>query len=167
MDYQKDLISEFDREAAKTRKILEAVPDGADLNYKPHEKSMPLGRLLGHICDMTGDWAMMTLNQDKLDFPADHKWEQYIPESRAALLEKFDRELPATRKVVEAITPEKWDQHWQFIFGGQKWIDEPRHQVFREMVMNHMIHHRAQLGVYIRLLGGKLPGMYGPSADEM
>ena len=167
MDYQKDLISEFDREAAKTRKLFEAIPEGADFNCKLHEKSMPMGRLIGHICDMTGDWAMLTLTQEKLDLPADHKWEQYIPESRAALLEKFDRELPETRKALEAMTPEKWDQHWQFIFGGQKWIDEPRHQVFREMVMNHMIHHRAQLGAYIRQAGGKLPGMYGPSADEM
>ncbi len=167
MDYQKDLIAEFDREAAKTRKIFEAIPDGVDFNYKPHEKSMPFGQLAGHVCDMTGDWAMLILTQDKLDFPADHKWEQYIPESRAALLEKFDRKLPETSKALEATTPEKWDGHWQFIFGGHKWIDEPRHQVFREMVLNHMIHHRAQLGVYIRLVGGKLPGMYGPSADEM
>ena len=167
MDYQKDLISEFDREAAKTRKIFEAIPDGVDFNYKPHEKSMPFGRLVGHLSDMTGHWAMLTLTQDKLDLPADHKWEQYIPESRTALLEKFDRELPETRKVLAGTTPEKWDQHWQFIFGGQTWIDEPRHQVFREMVVSHMIHHRAQLGVYIRLLGGKIPGMYGPSADEM
>lgn len=71
------------------------------------------------------------------------------------------------RKALEAVTPEKWDQHWQFIFGGQVWIDEPHHQVFRDMVMNHMVHHRAQLGVYLRLLGAKIPGTYGPSADEM
>jgi uncharacterized damage-inducible protein DinB len=167
MDYQKDLISEFDREAAKTRKTFEAIPDGADFTFKPHAKSMPMGRLIGHVADMTGEWAMMTLTKDKLEFAADHKWEPYIPESRAALLEKFDRELPATRKQLEATTPEQWNQNWQFIFGGQKFVDEPRHQVFREMVLNHMIHHRAQLGVYLRLIGGKIPGCYGPSADEM
>lgn len=167
MDYQKDLISEFDREAAKTRKVFESVPDGADFNFKPHDRSMPMGRLMGHIADMTGDWAMMTLTKDKLEFAADHKWEQYVPESRAALLEKVDRELPATRKQLEATTPAQWDQHWKFIFGGQTYVDSPRHQVFREMVLDHMIHHRAQLGVYIRLLGGKVPGCYGPSADEM
>lgn len=167
MDCQKDLLAEFDRETAKTRKIFEALPDGVDFTYKPHPKSMPLGRLVGHISDMTGAWAMDTLTKDKLDFPADYKWEAYIPESKAALVEKFDRELPLTRKELEAISPEKWDQHWQLIFGGQTWIDQPRHQVFRDMVLNHMIHHRAQMGVYIRLLGGKLPGCYGPSADEM
>ncbi len=167
MDYQKDLIAEFDREAAKTRKILEAIPDPIDINYKPHPKSMPLGRLAGHVADMTGDWAMITLTKDKLEFAADHKWEQYIPENRAALLEKFDRELPATRRQLEATTPALWDRHWQFIFGGQTFVDSPRHQVFREMVLDHMIHHRAQLGVYLRLLGAKVPGCYGPSADEM
>lgn len=167
MDYQKELISEFDREAAKTRKMLEAIPDGVDWNYKPHPKSMTLGRLAGHVADMTGDWAMTTLAKDKLEFAADHKWVQYVPESRAALLEKFDRELPVSRKQLEATTPAQWDTQWQFIFGGQKFIDSPRHQVFREMVLDHLIHHRAQLGVYLRLLGAKIPGCYGPSADEM
>jgi len=167
MNCQEALLAEYDRESAKTRKIFEAIPDDADFTYKPHEKSMPLGRLMGHVSDMTGDWALLTLTKDKLEFPADHKWEQYEPASKAALLEKFDRELPEVRKQLEATTPEQWDQHWQFIYGGQKFVDEPRHQVFRDMVMNHMVHHRAQLGVYIRLLGGKLPGCYGPSADEM
>jgi len=167
MDIQKELEVEFDREVKRTRKILESLPEGADFGWKPHDKSMSLGKLAGHVTDMTGDWALHTLSLDKLEFPADHKWEQYIPESKAALLEKVEREAPGVRAALAAITPEKWDQHWQFIFGGQVWIDQPRIQVWREMVMSHLVHHRAQLGVYIRLLGGKLPGTYGPSADEM
>jgi uncharacterized damage-inducible protein DinB len=167
MDFQKELLAEYDRETAKTRKMLEAIPADADFNYKPHPKSMALGRLAGHITDMTGDWALHTLTMDKLEFPADHKWEQYVPESKAALLEKFDRELIGVRTALAATTPAKWDEHWQFIFGGQKWIDEPRAQVFRDMVMNHLVHHRAQLGVYLRLLDKPIPGSYGPSADEM
>lgn len=167
MDFQKDLLAEFDREAAKTRKTLEAIPEAADLNYKPHEKSMPLGRLAGHLSDMTGEFGITILTTDKMDLPADHKWDPYIPASKAALLERFDAALPATRKQLAATTPDKWDQNWQFIFAGQTFVDAPRHQVFREMVISHMVHHRAQLGVYIRLLGGKVPGMYGPSADEM
>jgi len=167
MDIQKELIAEYDREAAKTRKLLDAIPADADFSFKPHPKSMPLGRLAGHVTDMTGDWALHTLTKDKLEFPADHKWEQYEPESKAALLEKFDRELAGVRDALVAVTPEKWDQHWQFIFGGQTWIDQPRYQVFRDMVMNHLVHHRAQLGVYVRMVGGKVPGAYGPSADEM
>ena len=81
--------------------------------------------------------------------------------------EEFDEKLPAVHSALDATTPEKWDQHWKFIWGGQTFIDSPRHQVFREMVISHMIHHRAQLGVYLRLLGAKVPGAYGPSADEM
>lgn len=167
MDIQKELVTEYDREAARTRKILEALPEGADFGWKPHEKSMTLGKLAGHVTDMTGDWALHTLTKDKLEFPADHKWEQYMPASKAELLEKFDRELPAARAALLAVTPEQWDRHWQFIFGGNAWIDQPKYQVFREMVINHLVHHRAQLGVYIRIMGGKLPGSYGPSADEM
>ena len=167
MDFQKDLISEYNREIAKTRKMLEAIPTDADFNYKPHPKSMSLGKLAGHLTDMTGDWALNTLTKDKMDLPADYKWEAYVPASKAALLEKFEKDLPTVLAAIAAVPAEKWDTQWQFIFGGQAWIDDPKHQVFREAVLNHMIHHRAQLGVYIRLLGGKIPGVYGPSADEM
>jgi uncharacterized damage-inducible protein DinB len=167
MDYQKALLAEYDRECGRTRKLFEAIPEGADLGFKPHTKSMSLGQLAGHLTDMTGDWALHTLTQDKLEFPADHKWESYVPASKKALLEKFDGEMPKVRSELEKISPEKWDQNWQFVFGGHVWIDQPRHEVFRDMVMNHMVHHRAQLGVYLRLLDAKIPGMYGPSADEM
>jgi len=167
MNYQKDLLAEFDRETAKTRKLFEAIPADVDFTYKPHPKSMDLGHLAGHLTDMTGDWALFTLTKDKLEFAADHKWDPYVPASKQALLERLDRDLPKVRKELETIAPEKWDQNWQFVFGGQVWIDQPRHQVFREMVMSHMIHHRAQLGGYLRQLNAKIPGMYGPSADEM
>jgi uncharacterized damage-inducible protein DinB len=167
MDFQKELIAEYDREVGRTRNMLEAIPADADFTYQPHPKSMILGRLAGHLTDMTGNWALHTLTQDKLEYPADHKWEQYVPASKAALLEKFDSDLPTIRAALAAVTPAQWDAHWQFIFGGQVWIDQPRGQVFREMVLNHLIHHRSQLGVYLRLLDKPVPGMYGPSADEM
>jgi uncharacterized damage-inducible protein DinB len=167
MDHQKELIAEYERETAKTRKMLEAIPADADMSYKPHAKSMPLGNLAGHLTDMSGDWAIHTLTLDALEFPADHKWEPYVPKNKQEVLDKLDRQLPDAVKALKETTPEKWDQHWKFIFGGQTWIDQPRHQVFREMVLNHMIHHRAQLGVYLRLLDAKIPGAYGPSSDEM
>jgi uncharacterized damage-inducible protein DinB len=167
MDFQKELIAEYERETAKTRKMLEAIPADADMSYKPHPKSMPLGNLAGHLTDMSGDWALHTLTLDALEFPADHKWESYIPANKQEAVDKMDKHLPEVLKALAGITPEKWDQHWKFIFGGQTWIDLPRHQVFREMVISHMIHHRAQLGVYLRLLDAKIPGAYGPSADEM
>jgi len=167
MNFQKDLLTEYERETAKTRKMLEAIPDGADFSDKPHSKSMDLGHLAGHLTDMTGNWALSTLTMDKLEFAADHKWDPYVPASKQALLERFDKDLPAVRKEIEAIAPERWDKNWQFVWGGKVLFDLPRHQVFREMVMSHMVHHRAQLGVYLRLLGAKIPGTYGPSADEM
>jgi len=167
MDIQKELIAEYERETAKTRKMIEAIPHDADLEYKPHAKSMPLGRLAGHLTDMAGDWAITTLTQDELKFPADHKWDPYTPKSKQEVLAKFDDGLPKARKALAEIKPDYWDGHWKFIFGDQVWIDQPRHQVFREMVISHMIHHRAQLGVYLRLLNAKVPGQYGPSADEM
>jgi uncharacterized damage-inducible protein DinB len=167
MDIQKELEREFESEAAKTRKVLAAIPEGVDFGWKPHPKSMTLGRLASHVTDFTGDWGHSTLALEKLEFPADHKWETPNPKSREELLEKFDREISKTRADLAAITPEKWDQNWKFVFGGQPWIDQSKYQVWREHVINHMIHHRAQLGVFLRLLDAKIPGCYGPSADEM
>ena len=167
MDFQKELIAEFDREAAKTRKMLEAIPADADYTYKPHPKSMALGRLAGHLSETAGDWAIHTLNTDKLEFPADHKFEPYIPASKEAMLERFDQDTAKVKAAFAAFDPAKWDDNWQFVFGGKAWINEPKYSVWRNWVVDHMIHHRAQLGVYIRLLDKPIPGSYGPSADEM
>jgi len=167
MDFQKDLIAEFDSETAKTRKMLDAIPANPDWDYKPHPKSMSLGRLAGHLTDFAGEWAMSTLTKDRIEFGPDHKWEPYVPPSKSALLEKFDKELAATRAALLATTGEKWEKNWQFVWAGTPYIDDPKYKVFRDAVLNHMIHHRAQLGVYLRLLGAKVPGCYGPSADEM
>ena len=87
MDFQKDLIAEFDSETAKTRKMLDAIPDNVDWNYKPHPKSMSLGRLAGHLTDFAGDWAMSTLTKDKIEFGPDSKFEPYVPASKADLLD--------------------------------------------------------------------------------
>jgi len=167
MDYQNDLIAEFDSEAAKTRKMLDAIPADADWNFKPHAKSMSLGRLTGHLTDFVGDWAMSTLTKDKIEFGPDSKWEPYVAASKKELLEKFDKELAGTRKALVATTGATWDRNWQFSWAGTVYINDPKYKVFRDSVMNHMIHHRGQLAVYLRLIGAKVPGTYGPSADEM
>jgi uncharacterized damage-inducible protein DinB len=167
MDAQKELIAEFDREAAKTRKLLDAIPADADFNYKPHPKSMTLGRLAGHLTDMTGEWGLNTLTKDKIEFAADQKWDPFVPATKAAALEKFDNDLAATRAALLETTGDKWDRNWQFVYGGTPWINQPKCQVFREAVLNHMIHHRAQLGLYLRMIGARIPGSYGPSADDM
>jgi len=166
MDIQKELIAEYDRETANTRKMLEAIPADADFTYKPHPKSMTLGRLAGHLSETAGDWAIHTLTTDKLEFPADHKYEPYIPASTEALLAKFDAETANVKKELAAFALEKWDENWKFVAGGQAWIDESKYEVWRNWVINHLIHHRAQLGVYLRLLDKPIPGMYGPSADS-
>ncbi|MGA2673060.1 MAG: DinB family protein [Terracidiphilus sp.] len=167
MDFQKELIAEFDRETAKTRKILEAIPADVDFTFKPHAKSMALGRLAGHLLETSGDWAVHTLTTDKLEFPADHKFEPYIPASKEALLERFDQDTAKAKAALAKFAPEKWSENWKFVAGGQAWIDETKYEVWRNWVLNHAIHHRAQLGVYLRVLGNPIPGTYGPSADEM
>jgi uncharacterized damage-inducible protein DinB len=167
MDFQKELIAEFDRETASTRKMLEAISADADFTYKPHAKSMSLGRLAGHTAENVGEWAIAILTTDKTEYSADHKWEPYIPASKEALLEKFDSQVAETKAVLVTFTPQMWDEHWKLIFGGQTVIDEPKYQAYRAWVLNHMIHHRAQLGVYLRLLDKPIPGTYGPSADTM
>jgi uncharacterized damage-inducible protein DinB len=167
MDFQKELIAEFDRETASTRKLLEAIPADADFTYKPHAKSMSLGRLAGHTAETAGEWAVSTLTTDKLEFPPDHKFEGYIPASKAAMLEKYDSKDAEAKKALASFPLEKWGDNWKFVAGGQAWIDDTKYGVWRTWVLNHMIHHRAQLGVYLRLLDKPIPGMYGPSADQM
>jgi hypothetical protein len=98
--------------------------------------------------------------------PPGHKFEPYVPASKDALLEHFDKGASETKAALAALTPEKWDEHWKFVAGGQTWVDLPKFQAWRACVLNHLIHHRAQLGVYLRLLDKPIPGTYGPSADE-
>ena len=165
MDTQKELIAEFDRETANTRKMLDAIPENADFSWKPHEKSMPLGHLAGHVSDTNADWAVHTLTRDKLEWTSEMTPKQ--PATKAELMERFDRQMKDAKAALAAMTPEKWNSHWKFVSGDQTWIDDTKYNVFRTWVIDHTIHHRAQLGVYLRLLDCKIPGTYGPSADEM
>jgi uncharacterized damage-inducible protein DinB len=167
MDIQKELIAEFDREVALTRKVLDAIPEDADFSWKPHAKSFSVGRLAGHLAEVPGDWALHTLTTDKLEWTPTEEFKPYVPESKAALLEKFDRESAAAKAALAGLDPAKWNENWKMVAGDQTWIDDTRYNVFRNWVLNHTIHHRAQLGVDLRLLNAKVPGVYGPSADEM
>jgi uncharacterized damage-inducible protein DinB len=168
MDFQQELIAEYDRETASTRKMLAAIPADVDFTWKPHAKSMSLGNLAGHIAETTaGDWAIEILTKDKMEMSSDHKYEPYVPVSTEALLERFDKQVAETKAVLPKFTPEKWEEHWKFVYDGQTYIDEPKYQAYRTWILSHLIHHRAQLGVYLRLLDKPIPGTYGPSADEM
>lgn len=167
MDIQKELIAEYDRETVATRKMLAAIPADADFAWKPHAKSMSLGRLAGHVAETAGEWAVCTLTLDKMEFPPEHKFEPYIPASTEAMLEKFDGQVAQAKTALADLPITKWDDNWKFVAGGQAWIDDSKYRVWRIWVISHLAHHRAQLGVYLRLLDAKIPGSYGPSADEM
>ena len=167
MDIQKELIAEFDREVASTRKVLAAIPADADFGWKPNPKSFSLGRLAGHVAETPCEWAMSTLTTERLDWVAGEGYKPYAIENVVAMLEKFDKESAEAKAALAALDPAKWDDNWKMTAGDQTWIDDSRYNVFRNWVLNHTIHHRAQLGVYLRLLGAKVPGTYGPSADEM
>jgi uncharacterized damage-inducible protein DinB len=165
MDIQKELIAEYERETANTRKMLEAIPENADFNWQPHAKSMKLGKLAGHVADTNGDWALHTLNRDRLDW--NPEMNSPDPANRGELLARFEKQVAEVSPALAAMTPAKWDSNWKFVAGEQTWIDDTKYNVWRTWVMNHLVHHRAQLGVYLRMLDQKIPGTYGPSADEM
>ena len=97
MDAQKELIAEFDREIAKTRKMIEAIPADADFNFQPHPKSMSLARLAGHLSDFVGDWAHSTLTKDKIEFNPESDYKPFVPANKAEALEKFDKQLADVR----------------------------------------------------------------------
>lgn len=165
MDIQKELIAEFERETANTRKLLEAIPEDVDFGWQPHAKSMKLGKLAGHVADTSGDWALHTLTRDRLDW--NPEMNSADPTNKKELLARFEKQVAEVGPALKAMTPQKWDSNWKFVAGEQTWIDDTKYNVWRTWVVNHLIHHRAQLGVYLRMLDKKIPGMYGPSSDEM
>ena len=162
------LLPEFDTEYANTRKFLALVPDDK-LTWKPHPKSMELGRLAWHLSDFPS-WCTETLTKDVLVFTAEdgEKMKKECEgKTREQMLARFDTDIKAARAALATATDDAMAAHWKMEWGGAPIIDEPRIDVYRKWVINHMIHHRAQLGVYLRLNGIPIPGPYGPSADEM
>lgn len=164
MTISQTLLPEFDQEMANTRKILALVPDDK-LDFTPHEKSWPLGRLAGHVCEMA-NWAKTTFEVEELNLK-DGDMKPFVKSSREELLAQFDRDLTAARALMEKASDEDWGKTWSFIYNGTALFSMPRFATYRTMVISHMVHHRAQLGVYLRLVNVEIPGMYGPSADEM
>lgn len=161
------LLPAFDEEFAGSRKLLVLVPDDK-LTWKPHEKSMELGRLAWHLSDFP-EWCVMTFTQDSFQMTEEAAASMggWKGKTRADMLARFDADLPKARAALAAATDAEMSHRWTMEWGGQTIIDEPREDVFRKWSLHHMIHHRAQLGVYLRLLGIPIPGFYGPSADEM
>jgi len=156
------LLPEFDQEMANTRKLLELFPEGK-ADYKPHEKSMALGRLAGHIAELPG-WVTMTLTTEGLDL--EPGMQPFVAKSRQELLEAFDKNVKEARQRITAATDEDLARTWTLKFTGKTIFSLPKSAVLRATCLNHLIHHRAQLGVYLRLNQIAITGMYGPSADE-
>jgi uncharacterized damage-inducible protein DinB len=160
------LLPEFDMEMASTRKVLERVPvDKAD--FKPHTKSGSLGWLAWHVADLP-HWVVETINKDELDFaPAGvPRPAPPVVDSQEKLLASFDKKVADARTAIAGVSDEHLAGMWTLKAGGHTIFSMPRATVLRSFVMNHLIHHRAQLGVYLRLNDVPVPGMYGPSADE-
>jgi uncharacterized damage-inducible protein DinB len=163
MTFSQTLLLEFDEEMKNTRKLLGCVPDGK-FDYQPHPKSMTLGRLASHVADLPSQ-VTRVLDQEVFDLQPGYK--PWIGATRAELLEMFDKCVTESRAKIAAATDQEWAKTWTFKFAGKAVFSNPRSAVVRGTVMNHLIHHRAQLGVFLRLNDVEIPGMYGPSADEM
>ena len=163
MSISQVLLPEFDEEMKNTRRLLECIPDGK-FDYKPHPKSMTLGQLATHVAQM-GTWAATTLSVELLEFGPDFK--PPLANTRAELLQMFDMGFADARQRISTASDADWQKIWTLKFNDKVIMSFPRSVVMRSTVINHMIHHRAQLGVYLRLNDVAIPGMYGPSADEM
>jgi uncharacterized damage-inducible protein DinB len=159
-------LAELEREAAATRRTLERVPEGRP-DWKPHEKSMTLGRLATLVATLPS-WVVMMVNQDELDMNPTGAANFRPPElhGRGALVEALDSGVAAARAALAGTTDEHLMTPWRFLVTGRVVSEQPRHIMLRDAVFNHLAHHRGQLTVYLRLNEAPVPSIYGPSADE-
>lgn len=156
---------EMDREVERSRRALQQVPAGK-YDWKPHDKSM----LFGYLADMVATmplWLAMAITQDELDVaPADgSKFKQTRKETSQELLDALDKAAADARSALEKTSDEHLATSWRLLAKGQVVMEEPRHVVIQDTI-NHWSHHRGQMTVYLRLMGAKVPSLYGPSADE-
>ena len=166
MTYAEILLPEFDQEMANTRKVLERIPEDK-LDWRAHPKSNTIGWNANHLADLV-NWLAQALTRPSLDV-APVGGEPYpFPKltSRREILDLFDRNVAAARTAITALRDEEMVQMWTLLRAGQPIFTMPRAAVVRGVVLNHLIHHRAHLCVYLRLNGIPVPGMYGPSGDE-
>ena len=160
------LLPEFDREMANTRKALERIPENK-LAWKAHEKSNTIGWVGMHLAEIPS-WGEATLNQDSVDLapPGSEPYRTPAATSRQEILDRFDRNVASARAAIAAATDEQFFKPWSLLMGGATIFTMPRIAVLRSFVLNHTIHHRAHLCVYLRLNDVPVPALYGPSADE-
>jgi uncharacterized damage-inducible protein DinB len=157
------ILPEFDHEMATTRKMLERFPEDK-VEWRPHETSMTLGRLAGHVSELAG-WTVATMGQDKLEMDP-NRYKPNVITSRAEALKQFDEIVASARAAIAAASDETMMRPWTFVAGGRTVFTMPKIAVLRSFVMNHLIHHRGQLSVFYRIAGVPVPSLYGPSKDE-
>ncbi|MFN2510007.1 MAG: DinB family protein [Pyrinomonadaceae bacterium] len=159
------LLAEMDREVDRSRRALEQVPEGR-YDWKPHEKSMILGYLANMVATIPS-WVALEITQDELDVaPADgSKMEQKRMDTSDALLEALDKTAADARLAFEKTTDEHLMTSWRLLARGQVVVESPRYVMIQDTI-NHWTHHRGQMTVYLRLMGAKVPALYGPSADD-
>jgi len=166
MTISQGLLGELELEMTKTRKTLERVPM-ENFDWKPHEKSFAMGALANHLARLTG-WGAETMSTDFLDY-APKDGEAYAPpvaRTSEELLSVFDKGASALRQAIEGATDEDFMVPWSLLNGGETLFTLPRVAVIRNMILNHLIHHRGQMTVYLRMNDIPVPALYGPSADE-
>lgn len=166
MQIRELFLDELERETAGSRLSLERVPEGKN-DWKPHEKSMPLGYLAYLVAAMPS-WIAMAINQDELDLYPPGKPKSKPPDwhSRKELLDLLEANVAQAREALKKTTDEHLMTMWKLLVGGRVVSEEPRYVVIRDSVFNHAAHHRGQLTVYLRLCNASVPAIYGPSADE-
>lgn len=156
------LLPEFDQEMANTRKTLERVPD-SKWDYKPHPKSGTMGWYAGHLANLPS-WPIFTIRQDELDLA--QPFDTPSTKNRAEVLAVFDKNVADARQAIAGASDQELMKPWSLKKGGQTLMTLPKVAVLRGFVMNHIIHHRGQLTVYLRLNDIPVPALYGPSGDE-
>lgn len=167
MPINQSFLGEFGHELEVTRKILSRIPDDK-LGWKPHETSMALGALASHIAEMY-HWGEVTIQADEFDMapPGAPKREPFVGQSTAEILAKLDAHAAGFQAALASATDDAaWMKQWTLKMGGQPVFSLARVGCVRGMIMNHIVHHRGQLSVYLRMLGVPVPALYGPSADE-
>jgi len=163
MKMSNSLIREFEHEAQTTRRHFERLTDDK-LDWQPHEKSFTAGGLASHIVECIG-WADSIFNQSELDIDP-KTYRPFQASSVTDLLKTFDDNVATCKRVMSAVIDEAMTQPWQFKIMGSVKFERARVDVYRDFILNHLIHHRGQFSVYLRLLNVPVPGSYGPSADE-
>jgi uncharacterized damage-inducible protein DinB len=164
MSIAQQLLEEFDREAVTTRKFLERMPDDK-LPWQPHPKSMTAGQLGLHMAVSTGKVAEMAM-LDEFQMPG-FAQPNPQPKSTQEVLEAFDKSAATVRQLLPKVTDAQMSAMWRMTKDGQEILAIPRYMVYRNILLNHIYHHRGQFGVYLRLVGASVPSAYGPSGDEM